>query len=565
MSFYNDVQKEINKSTDNYMITENGAVVYSSVGNAMVDFEFAINSLRNAPEQEIYDKIQKAYAENPELTTKMIFQIGDIREGKGERHIFNSCIKFLETEHPKILKELLPLIPEYTRWDYAIRLATSKNQDIATATRKMIVNQIKEDRQLLSENKPISLCAKWMPSIQSKKPEDRKLALKLEKALGLNHKGYRKLLSELRDRLNIIEKKLSLKQEITREDLSKMSSKALLKYSEGMSQDETFQEFMEGVAEGKETINTAVLTPADIVHKYTTQAGWTVQVKPYDLATENMWNNLKDTIKEQAASTIVIRDGSGSMEERVNSQSSVTCLEVATALSIYCAEKMPEGLKDKFITFSRNPELIDMSKLDTLHDKLQLCYRYNDCSNTDLKKTFDLLLNTLKNNHISQEDAPKNLLILSDMEFDSCYQGCSYNKTDMHNQLKPLFSQIREEWEAEGYKIPTLVFWQLNVNRSPIPEIDNDLGIVYVSGYTTENLDLVLSGELAKFTPEQQLEIILSNERYNAIGEAFNIGLENERNSAKHSVGKNDVIDMQDLQSKLSPPERTPSFYDFYR
>ena len=151
------------------------------------------------------------------------------------------------------------------------------------------------------------------------------------------------------------------------------------------------------------------------------------------------------------------------------------------------------------------------------------------------------------------------------MEFDSCYQGCGYNKTDMHNQLKPLFSQIREEWEAEGYKIPTLVFWQLNVNRSPIPEIDNDLGIVYVSGYTTENLDLVLSGELANFTPEQQLEIILSKERYNAIGEAFNVGLENERNSAIHSIGKKDVIDMQDLQQKPPAQEYTPSFYDFYR
>jgi hypothetical protein len=206
-----------------------------------------------------------------------------------------------------------------------------------------------------------------------------------------------------------------------------------------------------------------------------------------------------------------------------------------------------------------------MSKLDTLHDKLQLCYQYNDCSNTDLKKTFDLLLSTLKNNNISQEDAPKNLLILSDMEFDSCYQGCSYGRHDKAEILKPLFSQIREEWKEAGYKIPTLVFWQLNVNRSPIPEIDNELGIVYVSGYTTENLDMVLSGELANFTPEKQLEIILSNERYNAIGEAFNVGRQNEMNSASHSVGKSDVIDMQDLHSNLSQPERTPSFYDFYR
>lgn len=565
MSFYDNVQKEINKSTDNYMITENGAVVYSSVGNAMVDFEFAINSLRNAPEQEIYDKIQKAYAENPELTTKMIFQIGDIREGKGERHIFNSCIRFLENKHPKILKELLPLIPEYTRWDYAIHLATSKNQEIAIATRKMIVNQIQEDKENLAQNNPISLCAKWMPSIQSKKPEDRKLALKLEKALGLDHKGYRKLLSDLRDKLNIIEKKLSQKQEITREDLSKMSSKALLKYSEGMSEDETFQDFMKDVAEGKETINASVLTPTDVVHKYTVNSYWSSAVRPYDLSLENMWNNLKDTIKEAAASTMVIRDGSGSMCSRINEDTKTTCLEVATALSIYCAEKMPDDLKDKFITFSSRPEIVDMSHLDTLHDKLELCYQYDDCSNTDLKKTFDLLLSTLKNNNISQKDAPKNLLILSDMEFDSAHTERDYSHNNNRDALKPLFSQIREEWEEAGYKIPTLVFWQLNAERSPIPEVDNELGIVFVSGYTTDNLDLVLSGELANFTPEQQLSLILSNERYNAIGDAFNIGLQNERNSAKHITESKDVVDMNDVVKQESSLELTSSFYDFYR
>ena len=513
----------------------------------------------------IYDKIKKAYAENPELTTKMIFQIGDIREGKGERHIFNSCIKFLEQEHPKILKELLPHIPEYTRWDYAIRLVASKNEEIAKATKKMVVNQLKEDKENLAKEKPISLCAKWMPSIQSKKPADRKLALKLEKALKLDHKGYRKLLSDLRDKLNIIEKKLSQKQEITREDLSKMSSKALLKYSEGMSEDETFQDFMKDVAEGKETINASVLTPTDVVHKYTVNSYWSSAVRPYDLSLENMWNNLKDTIKEAAASTMVIRDGSGSMCSRINEDTKTTCLEVATALSIYCAEKMPDDLKDKFITFSSRPEIVDMSLLDTLHDKLELCYQYDDCSNTDLKKTFDLLLSTLKNNNISQKDAPKNLLILSDMEFDSAHTERDYSHNNNRDALKPLFSQIREEWEEAGYKIPTLVFWQLNAERSPIPEVDNELGIVFVSGYTTDNLDLVLSGELANFTPEQQLSLILSNERYNAIGDAFNIGLQNERNSAKHITESKDVVDMNDVVKQESSLELTSSFYDFYR
>ena len=148
--FYAEAKKTQNKSKDNMMLTENGAVVYSSIGSEMVDFEFSVNSLRNKSKEEIYDKIKKAYAENPELTTKMIFQIGDVREGKGERHIFDACLEFLANEHPKILRELLPLIPEYTRWDHAIRLATNKNPMIAKTARKFVADQIAEDKKNLA-------------------------------------------------------------------------------------------------------------------------------------------------------------------------------------------------------------------------------------------------------------------------------------------------------------------------------------------------------------------------------------------------------------------------------
>ena len=546
MGFYDTLQVAQNKSKDNLTFTDNGAVVYSSIGSEMVDFSFAVNSLRNKSEQEICERIKKAYAESPEMATRMMFQIGDIREGKGERHIFNSCMQFMANEHPEIMKELMKHIPEYTRWDYAIQLATHKNPEIASAARKMVVAQIREDQKNLADGKSISLCAKWMPSIQSKKEEDRKLALKLEKALKVDHKEYRKLLSQLREKLNIIERKQSLKEEITREDMSNMSSKALLKYSAGMSENKEFQEFMQDVAEGKETINAGVLTPSDVVHKYTDGDGWgRDEVKDYDLALENMWNNLKDNVKDKAESTIVVRDGSGSMTCPVSGKSKMSCLEVATALSIYCAERMPGDLKDKFITFSSRPELVNMSHLDNLHDKLELCYEHNDCTNTDLKKTFDLLLNTLKRGNISQEEAPKNILILSDMQFDSCHTMARYGYGSRgQEQLKPLFDTIREEWADAGYKLPTLVFWQLNVAKSQYPEVDNELGIVYVSGYNTENLDLVLSGELAKYTPEKQLEIILSNERYDAISEAFQVGLRREQGLPVRVNDRADVVDM---------------------
>lgn len=529
MSNFLDAAKDVSlHSEDNMILTENGAVVYNSIGSKAVDFMFSVNSLRNKTTEEICDIFAGVYAENPLIATKLMFQIGDIREGKGERHTFNSCLKYYAVNHPKIAIALLPLIPEYTRWDYAIKLCTCGNKEVENFARKMVVEQLNEDKKNAQEGKSISLCAKWMPSIQSKKPEDRKLAFKLEEALGFkgNHKAYRKLLAELRDKLNIIEKNLSQKT-LEEVDFSKMTSKQMLKYSNKLQeeQSENFNEYLEKVATGEAKMNSSVNTPADIVHMYTESCGWSSKIKPYDLATEMLWKNLKDTIGDKdTGNTIVIRDGSGSMTCSVSDKTSMTCLEVCTALSIYCAEKLKGELKDKFITFSSRPEIIDMSKSETLHDKLELCYQYNDCSNTDLKKTFDLLLETLKSGKVSPEDAPKTLLILSDMEFDTAHTG-SYERT----KLYPLFNQIRDEWEAEGYKLPTLAFWQLNAYRSPVPEIDNELGLILLSGFTTDNLDLILSGELAQYTPERQLEIVLSNKRYDAVETAFNTGLQMEK------------------------------------
>ena len=533
MSNFLDEAKKIRNHTEaNLMETENGAIVYKSTGAEAVDFMFSVTSLRNKTTEEICEKFTRVYAENPLIATKLLFQIGDIREGKGERHIFNSCLKFFATEHPEILKSFLALIPEYTRWDYAIKLCICSNKDVEKAARKMVVEQLNEDRENAKNGKSISLCAKWMPSIQSKKPEDRKLALKLEKELGFegNHKAYRKLLAELRDKLNIIEKNLSQK---TMEDIdfSKMTSKQMLKYSDKMKETKTeeFNEYLEKVAKGEEKMNSGVNTPVDVLHKYTNASDWSIKVKPYDEATELLWANLKDTIGDvEQSNTIVIRDGSGSMTVgECGKGSSIVPIEVSTALAIYCSEKLKGGLKDKFITFSSSPEIVDMSNCKTLHEKIELCYTYNDYTNTNLKATFDLLLKTLQSKNVKVEDAPKALIIVSDMEFDTCHSNGS------RERLYPLFSTIRDEWAEAGYKLPCLAFWQVNTSRSPIPEIDNELGLILLSGFTTENLDMVLSGELAQYTPEKQLEIVLSKPRYDAVEKAFVEGVEAENRARK--------------------------------
>ena len=89
-------------------------------------------------------------------------------------------------------------------------------------------------------------------------------------------------------------------------------------------------------------------------------------------------------------------------------------MEVSDSICLYCAEHNEGAFNNKFITFSRRPKVVDLTSCKTLAEKLNLLGEYDDCSNTDLKKTFKLILDTAVKGGYKQEDIPKTVLIVSD-------------------------------------------------------------------------------------------------------------------------------------------------------
>ena len=542
MDFMNAVKQQNKTQDHNKILTTNGAIAYSSLLNHFVDFNYGISNERYMPKSILKSRFAKLYDQNPVLATKLLFKIGDVRQGDGERNIFKAGLEYLAEEHPYVATELLNLIPEYSRFDYAIELATSLNPYVAKEARNFVVNTIQQDLDTLENNKKadkeggLTLCAKWMPSIQSKKAEDRKLALKLETALnpimsahgyGTGHRAYRHILSDLRGELNIIEKRMSQKtmDELSVDDLSKLTSKQLLNNEAALKEKlgDKWDKYQEKVANGEAEMNSSVNTPADIVNKYTINS---FRVNDYSQNLENLWNNLNDTMPD-GVNAIVIRDGSGSMTSSIPN-TSLRPLDIATALSIYMAEKLPGALKDKFITFSSKPEIVDMSNCNSLHDKLKLCYTYNDYSNTDIEATFDLLLDTIVANNMSQNDIPKNCVIVSDMEFDQGTYQYSFTSDDKKVDAV-LFESIKEKWNNAGYEMPTLIYWNVNTDRNILPMMDAQKGVILASGYSTNNLDLILGGDFGEQYMEEQLMTILSKERYDAVEAAVNTAIETEK------------------------------------
>lgn len=525
--------KETMNEEFNTSVTENGAVGYRTTGKELLDINFSVTSMRNWSEEQIIDKFVKAYYENPKLACKWIFYVRDAREGVGERRLFRVLLKYLAKNHPDICKVLIPYVPVYGRWDDLWCLLTaSYGSEIKNTVTHLVSKQLSADIDNMNDNEPISLLGKWMPSINTSSEETRKLARNMMTLLGCkDEKQYRKLLSKLRAYLNVVEVKMS-SGEWSSIDYSAVPSRANLIYNNAFlkNDEERRRAYLESLQKGETKINASVLFPHDIVHKYT-DGKWSLN--PLNATFEELWKALPDYVKG-AGNTICVADGSGSMCSCVGN-TRVTALEVANALAIYFAERCTGQFRDNYITFSENPQLVDLSNGRTLRDKIEIALKHDEVANTNIEAVFDLILETAIRHNMKQEDLPQNILILSDMEFDSCARAGLGTEiiTDWWGRrvarrisTRPdakLFKTIAKKYAAHGYKLPRLVFWNICSRTGTIPVKENDLGVALVSGFSPAIVKMVLSNSTDPF--ECLLEQ-LNSDRYLPVETALNMVFE---------------------------------------
>lgn len=480
-------------------VTQNGALAYASSGSHLLDFHYEMSAFRDMDTAEFMKWFARAYNEDPMLAIKEAFYAGDIRLGMGERLTFRRCMQYICTWHPEIAKAIIPLVPEYNRWDSV--LTFYRVEKTSPTAVELIKNQLKEDIENANNGRPISLCAKWLPSVNASSFKTVVLAKELADDLGMTERRYRKLLSKLRSYLNIVEKRMSAR-EWSEINYEAVPSRANLLYSEAFYRNDTERrsEYLEDLAKGKKKINSGVLFPHEIVGK-TLGATLRKDEKALKLY-ESMWKALPDN---GISNTLVVRDGSGSMTVKYGS-SNTTPLDVASALAIYLSEHNSGIWKDKFITFSRFPEIVDMHNCKSLAEKVRLVYGYDDWSNTDIYATMKLILITAMTYDIPESDMPKMILILSDMQFDA----------HSHNFGGSLFDGIKREFEEAGYELPTICFWNLATEAyKTIPMQDN---VVLCSGFSPNIVNMIMSGDFKD--PYALLVDTLNGDRYKPVEEA---------------------------------------------
>lgn len=498
------------KETANLTTSTNGATMYSSTFNPLLDFNFKISSYRNGDRvskimkiQEDWKKVLEDTSISDEIKIKYLFYLRDAREGIGERYTFRIAMVVTLNEGTKNQRTLaiksLKYLSEFARWDdlfFLHGITAEANMEIESIIR----NQWVEDLHSYKQNRPISLLSKWLPSINSHSTQTKTEAKKWCKILGLSEPAYRKSLSMLRAYLNIVERNMSSK-EYEKINYSEVPSKAALLYKDAFKRNDTerYTKYLEDLKANKNgvKVNASVTMPYEIVKKYR-------NCKSEDTLFEEAWKAIPC---EDISDTLVIRDGSGSMTWNGIGNTGCTPIDFATALAIFFAEHSKGEFKDKFITFSSRPQFVDLSEYTSLREKIWKTYRYTDCSNTDLEATFDLILNTAIRHKLTQEDLPKNLLIISDMQVD---RGSSNSSTT-------LMEAIEKKYAAHGYKLPRLVWWNLcGTDNTVFPQIKGNC--VLVSGFSQNNYKMIMSGKL---DPWECLLEVINSPRYEVLSKEF--------------------------------------------
>lgn len=512
-SFVGLMQKTEQAINPNVSVTENGAVGLKTTGKALLDLNFKLSSMRNWDTDKIWTEFLKAYNDNPMLAVVWMLYARDARGGCGERRTFRIIFEHFCKENPGLAIKLLPLLPEYGRWDDLIEVFCGDVPcKVRDESKEIIAKQLHEDAGNVYQKKPISLLAKWMSSPNTSSKETRRKAEQLRFALGLTPKQYRKVLSQLRTYLKVTEQTMSA-GEWDQIDYEAVPSKAGMNYREAFLRHDAdrYEEYLLNVRSGKAKMNADVLFPYEIVHAYMAD-DWDEEVKDFDETLELKWKNLPNTVTQDNG-TLVVVDGSGSMSTRIGS-SSLTAHDVARSLGIYFAERLTGPFKNSFITFSANPKIVRFNGVESLNAKLKILVEEDECSNTNIERTFDLILKTAVDNHLKQDEIPANIMIITDGEFDAMTGDYDYDSGRYSHADQKLFDGIAAKWNAAGYKLPRLVFWNVNSRTGTIPLGENELGVALVSGFSPMIADMVMSGEL---DPYKVLVDKLMSDRYEPV------------------------------------------------
>ena len=477
--------KLVDAMRQNDTVTENGMGTSSSSLNHCVDLFFTIGAMRGQDKDRLIRNFSLALLEDPARAMKILFWVRDVRGGAGERQVFRDVMKFLAEDHTDFLRKNIPYVSEYGRWDDLLTLVGTKLETEA-------LTQICWGLDVKN-----ALCSKWMPR---KGP----VAAKLRNFLEMSPKQYRKTLVEL---TNVVETQMCA-NEWENIEFGKLPSVASARYQKAFwkRNEEGYKSYIASLQKGEAKINAGAVYPYDVTKS--------LQMGNSDVAIEQ-WKALPNYMEGSEDRILPVVDVSGSMQASAGGNPNVSCMDVSISLGLYISERNAGAFKDAFITFSAEPQIQILK--GNLRDRFAQLQTADWGYNTDLVKVFDLVLDQAMKHSVSESEMPTKILILSDMEFDKATESVSgWEKTYISTEWNPTAQEmIEQKYAAAGYKVPAIVYWNIQSRGNRIPVAFDETGTALISGFSPSILKTVANGQVSN--PQVIMDDAILSSRYDQI------------------------------------------------
>ena len=474
--------------------TENGAVALNTTDDARLDFFGTAGSLRGSDKERITRLFSEAFREDPLFATKTVFYARDIRSGLGERQTFRTLLQFMAKYHPEALRPNLDLIGVYGRYDDLYSLIGTPLEDEMWAAMK---EQFEEDRRNLAAGNALSLLAKWIKTADASSENTRKLGILTAQKLGYSVYEFKRLVRAMRREIGIVEALMSAGRwdEIR---YCAVPSRAMMIYRNAFMKHDAdrYNAFVQKALNGEEVIHSATLFPYDVVEKVMEMTWRGIRIMD-DETLEAQWRQLPDYV-EAGTNALVIADTSGSMYGRP--------LATSVGLAVYFAERNTGPYHNMFMSFSGTSR-IQMLKGETLAQKIHSINMNDWANNTNLQAAFQHVLEIAVQNHVTQEEMPKSLIVISDMEIDHC-GGRNWT----------FYEKMDQRFRNYGYQIPNIIFWNVASRHDVFHADRTRTGVQLVSGQSAAVFRQVM--QCVGMNPVEAMEKIINSERYAAISVA---------------------------------------------
>ena len=448
--------------------TANGMKTFDSSKSDLVDLFFAIGASRG---KDLSTQFARALAQDETLALRLLMWARDVRGGAGEREVVRKILLNLEKTNPKALARLIPHLAEFGRWD---DLLIFKTKEVKAVAFTLIGDALRASN---------GLAAKWMP-------RQGPLAAEIRTFFGMSPKFYRKSLVSLS---KTVEQNMCAK-DWDGINYSHVPSLAAARYQKAFAKNDPvgYSAYKAKLVSGDAKVNASAVYPYDVIKS--NKFGGDAAVM------QAQWDALPNYIGD--ALVLPMCDVSGSMSSPVGGNANLTCMDVCVSLGLYLADKNTGPFKDMFLTFSEKSK-IEILK-GNLTSKLAQLQRADWGMSTNLHGAFEAVLKTAVAGKVDAKDMPKYVLIMSDMEFNYCAKH-----DDSAMQM------IERKYEAAGYTVPNIVFWNLNARAGNVPVKHDKKGVALVSGFSPAIMKSILSAE--SLDPVNVMLATINSPRYAVI------------------------------------------------